>query len=75
MLVGGADVSGDNKREGQRNYIAFLVGTQEIINKIYNDIGINSIHMSELSEKQRMQVHHNLNFDSNGIHVWCLHVQ
>ena len=75
MLVGGADVSGDNRREGQRNYIAFLVGTQERINKIYNNIGINGIHMSELSEKQRTQVHRNLNFNSNDIHVWCLHVQ
>ena len=75
MLVGGADVSGDNRREGQRNYIAFLVGTEERINKIYNNIGINGIHMSELSEKERMQVHRNLNFNSNDIHVWCLHVQ
>ena len=75
MLVGGADVSGDTRREGQRNYIAFLVGIQERINKIYNDIGINGIHMSELSEKQRTHVHRNLNFNSNDIHVWCLHVQ
>jgi len=75
MLVGGADVSGDRRSEGQRNYIAFLVGTEERINKIYKDIGVNGIHMSELSEKQRIQVHRNLKFNSKDIHAWCLHVQ
>lgn len=75
MLVGGADVSGDKKREGQRNYIAFLIGTEERVNRIYKDIGINEIHMSELSEFQQEQVRRNLNFNSNDVQVWCFHVQ
>lgn len=80
MLVGGADVSGDKhregeKREGERNYISFIVGTEERVNKIYNDIGINGIHMSELTESQREHVRRNMNFNSNDIRVWCFHVQ
>lgn len=75
MFLGGADVSGDKKREGQRNYIAFLVGTEDRINKIYKDIGIEGIHMSEMSETHREQVHRNLNLKSNDVRAWCFHVQ
>ncbi len=75
MIVGGADVSGDIRREGQRNYISFLVGTEEKINRIYRDIDIDGIHMSELSDLQRKQVRDNLNFNSSDIQVWCFHVQ
>ena len=80
MFVGGADVSGDKhrlgeQREGERNYISFLVGTEDVINTIYNNIGIDGIHMSELSDKQVEQVRHNLDFHSNDVRVWCFHVQ
>lgn len=80
MLVGGADVSGDKyrqgeKREGERNYIAFLVGTEERIHRIYNDVGINGIHMSELKESQIEHIRRTLNFSSNDVLVWCFHVQ
>jgi hypothetical protein len=75
MLVGGADVSGDKQGEGQRNYVAFLIGTEERINRIYKDIGINGIHMAELSESERQHVHNNLNCKYDDIRVWCLHVQ
>ncbi|PIW35626.1 MAG: hypothetical protein COW26_03450 [Nitrosopumilales archaeon CG15_BIG_FIL_POST_REV_8_21_14_020_33_23] len=75
MFVGGADVSGDKRREGERNYIAFLVGTKERINKIYDNIGIDGIHMSELSDPQREQVRRNLDFKHNDVRAWCFHVQ
>lgn len=80
MIVGGADVSGDKyrpgeKREGERNYISFLIGTEERINKIYNDIGINGIHMTDLTELEREHVRRTLNFQSNDVRVWCFHVQ
>ncbi len=74
MLLGGADASGNKQKEGQRNYLSFLVGTEERINKIYKNIGIDGIHMSELSEKERQQVHNNLDLKHNDIRVWCFHV-
>ncbi len=75
MFVGGADVSGDKRREGEQNYISFLVGTEDRINKIYRNIGIDGIHMSEMSKQQRDHIHNNLNFKFNDILVWCFHVQ
>ena len=80
MLIGGADVSGDKyregeRREGERNYISFIVGTEKRVNKIYNDIGIDGIHMTDLTEQQRELVRRNLNFKSNEVRVWCFHVQ
>ena len=80
MFVGGADASGDKhrpneQREGERNYISFLVGTEEIINTIYNNIGIDGIHMSDLTNREIEQVRRNLNFNSNDDRVWCFHVQ
>ena len=79
-FVGGADVSGDKhglgeQREGERNYISFFVGIEDVINTIYNNIGIDGIYMSELSDKQIEQVRHNLDFHSNDVRVWCFHVQ
>ena len=80
MLLGGADVSGDKHREGEqtegeRNYLSFIIGTEERIKKIYKDIGIDGIHMSELSESQRQHVHDNLNLKHSDVRVWCFHVQ
>ncbi len=73
MLIGGADVSGDS-REGQQKHIAFLVGKEESINKLHDKIGLERIHMSTISEKDRMNVYRNLKSISNDIHVWCFHV-
>ena len=75
MLIGGADASGDRRTEGERNYLALLIGTEERIKKIHKDIGIDRIHMSELSESQRQRVHNNLDFNHDDIQVWCFHVQ
>ena len=75
MLVGGADASGDKRREGQRNYLAFLIGTEEIINTIYNKIGLDEIHMDDLTKKERNHIYENLDFSSKDISVWCFHVR
>ena len=80
MLVGGADVSGDKyregkRREGERNYISFIIGTEERINKIYTDIGIDGIHMTDLTEAQREHVRRTMNFKSKEVRVWSFHVQ
>ena len=74
MFLGGADVSGDKRRgwKEQRNHIAFLAGTEERINKIYKDTGIEGIHMSEA---QREQVQRNLDLESNDVCAWCFHVE
>lgn len=79
MLLGGADASGYKQKkgergEGQRNYLCFLVGTEERINKIHKDVGLDEIHMSELDEKEIQQVHDNLDFKHDDIRVWCFHV-
>jgi hypothetical protein len=37
VFVVGTDVSGDKRRECERNYIVFLVGTEERINKFKNN--------------------------------------
>ena len=73
MLVGGADVSG-SKDDGQQNHVALVVGKEDTINRIYKNVGISPIHMSELSESQRRQVQDNLDLSSNEIVVWCFHV-
>ena len=73
MLIGGADVSG-GMREGQRNHVALVVGKEDAINRIYNKIRVNPIHMSEISNQKRLQVYHNLDLSSNDVCGWCFHV-
>ena len=73
MLIGGADVSG-SKADGQHNHAALIVGREDAVNRIYNNIGISPIHMSEMSERQRSQVYDRLDFSSNEIIVWCFHI-
>ena len=73
MLVGGVDVSGD-RHQGQHNHVALVVGAEDAINRVYNKIGISPIHMSELSEHQRLRVRNNLDLSSNEISVWCFHI-
>ena len=73
MLIGGVDVSG-SKADGQQNHVALVVGKEDTINRIYNNVGISAIHMSKMSKPQRDQVLKNLDFSSNEIAVWCFHV-
>lgn len=73
MLIGGTDVSG-SEIDGQQNHVALVVGKEDTINRIYNNIGISPIHMSKMSEHQRLQVRKNLDFSSNEIIVWCFHI-
>ena len=68
MLVGGVDVSGD-RHQGQHNHVALVVGAEDAITRVYNKIGISPIHMSELSEHQRLRVRNNLDLSSNEISV------
>ena len=72
MLIGGADVSG-SKTDGQQNHAPLVVGKEDAINRIYNNIGINPIHMSEMSQRQWRQVHDRLDFSSDEVVVWCFH--
>lgn len=73
MLIGGADVSG-SEADGQQNHAALVVGKKDVINRIYNSIGISPIHMSEMSERRRRRVYDRLDFSSSGVVVWCFHV-
>ena len=73
MLLGGVDVSGD-KHQGQHNHVALIVGKEDVVNRTYNKIGISPIHMSELSERQRLQVRNNLDLSSSEISAWCFHI-
>lgn len=43
MLIGGADVSG-SKIDGQQNHAALVVGKEDTINRIYNNIGMSYPH-------------------------------
>ena len=73
MLIGGADVSG-SAADGQHNHVALVVGKEDAINRIYNNIGVKRIHMSRMSESQRAKVRANLDLSSAEISVWCFHV-
>lgn len=73
MLIGDVDVSGDIQ-QGQHNHATLIVGKEDTINKAYNKIGISPIHMSELSERQRLQVRNNLDLSSSEIAAWCFHI-
>ena len=61
-------------REGQRNHVALVVGKEDAINRIYNKIRVNPIHMSEISNQKRLQVYRNLDLSSNDVCGWCFHV-
>lgn len=73
MLIGGADVSG-SKGDGQQSHAASVIGREGVINRVYNDIGISPIHMSEMSERRRNQVHRHPDFSSNEITAWRFHI-
>ena len=73
MLIGGADVSGSNT-DGPENHVALVVGKEDEINRIYNKIGVRSIHMNKMSPSQRDMVRRNLDLSSADVRVWCFHV-
>ncbi|MEX0764724.1 MAG: hypothetical protein WD033_06130 [Nitrosopumilaceae archaeon] len=73
MLIAGSDVSGDEDN-GQTRYIAFVIGNEEDINSLHNDIGINEIHMVRLDEKEKKHVIKTLDFKKYNIRAWCFHV-
>jgi len=75
MIIAGSDVSGNVRRGGQKRYIAFVVGTEERVNKIYKDIGLRKIHMAKLSDAQREQVYQRLNLQHSKILAWCFEVE
>jgi len=73
MIIAGSDVSG-NEEDGQSRHIAFVIGSEESINALYNEVGIKEIHMVKLSSEQRSQVVQKLDFKKHGIKAWCFHV-
>ena len=73
MLIGGTDVSGD-RHGSQHNHTALIIGKEDEISRIYSNIGISPIHMSEITEQERQHVYDNLDFSSNEIRVWCFHI-
>ncbi|HEX5457253.1 MAG TPA: hypothetical protein VFX64_02575 [Candidatus Nitrosotalea sp.] len=73
MIIAGSDVSG-NEIDGQHRHIAFVIGHEESINTLHNEIGIKEIHMMRLGEADKKQVVQNLDFKKHGIKAWCFHV-
>ena len=66
-------MSGD-RHGSQHNHAALIIGKEDEISRIYNNIGISPIHMSEITEQKRQHVYGNLDFSSNEIRVWCFHI-
>lgn len=75
MILAGSDVSGNTRGNGQIRHIAFVLGTEESINGLHNDIGIENIHMDDLRQHQRRQVINRLEFTRNDIQAWCFNVE
>lgn len=73
MLIGGADVSG-TEHNGLNSHAAIVVGREDAINRVYNAIGIEHIHMSRLGAKKRAQVLENLDLPPGEIGAWCFHI-
>ena len=62
------------KTDGPESHVALVVGKEDAINRIYNNIGVKHIHMSRMSESQRDQVRANLDLSSDEIIAWCFHL-
>lgn len=73
MLIGGADVSG-TERNGLNGHAALVVGREDAINRAYNAIGVEHIHMSRLGVKKQAQVVENLDLPPGEIGAWCFHI-
>lgn len=73
MLIGGADVSG-TERNGLNGHAALVVGREDAINRVYNAIGVEHIHMSRLGAKKQAQVLENLDLPPGEIGAWCFHI-
>ena len=73
MLIGGADVSG-GKADGPANHVALVVGREDAINGTYKNVGVPPVHMSDMSDLQRVRVRRNLDPSSSEVRVWCFHV-
>lgn len=74
-MIGGSDVSGNKIDGGEVNYISLLIGREDVINTVYNKIGINGIHMKRLTKSQRKRVENSLDFSFKDVRVWCIHVR
>jgi hypothetical protein len=73
MLIAGSDVSGDVNK-GQHRHIAFVVGKEESINALHNEIGIKEIHMLRLEEREKRHVIQTIDFQKYNIKAWCFYV-
>ena len=73
MLIGGADVSG-TERNGLNGHAALVVGREGAINRVYDAIGVEHIHMSRLGAKKQAQVVENLDLPPGEIGAWCFHI-
>ncbi len=74
MVLIGSDAIGQSKIS-QHQYIAIVIGTDESINRIYNNIGLPEIHMRDLTPNQRRRVMETLDFGPHDLTALCLHLE
>lgn len=67
MLLAGTDVSGFDDQRGQHKVISIIVGTEEAVNHLHKNIGLEKIHMRTLKHNKRDTVRKNLMFNSSDI--------
>ena len=74
MIVAGCDEVGKNDYS-QHDHISLVLGTEDAINSLHNDIGLKKIHMREFSDSKKNRVIKKLDFTKNNLFAMCLHVE
>ena len=74
MLIAGSDISGIQGR-GEQLYISLVIGTQEVINTLHSNTGVEKIHMIRLDDKQKNDVINALDFCRPDVSAWCFYVE
>lgn len=67
VVIAGTDVSGFDDERGQHKVITIVIGTEEAINALHNEIGLARIHIRDLKPSKRDKVKKKLIFKSKDI--------
>jgi len=74
MLLAGMDVSGDDK-SGNYKYLAVIIGTEESINRLSDDIGYLPTHISRLGGRKQNEIIGKMVFDGKSRIAFCIYLK
>ncbi|MCH9030433.1 MAG: hypothetical protein IH819_12705 [Bacteroidetes bacterium] len=70
--MAGTDINGDI--DGQFRYVAIVIGTETVVDALFDKIGLRTVEMKKLKKHQRRHVKKNMDCSGRGFLAMCLKV-